>query len=210
MFNFKDVSALRSLLTDIHQAKQGRAGSELLSEVLQRDLQFTAEQARRYSSWLLTRDADDSADCVYRNARKLIGTWSRGNSDGTAGNLVVSRTESWIFAEDLTYENKNESYEGLCFAVWGRLFAAENLLARRPVGPQRPPDLTLLDHHHRREWILRQPGCCLAGSHANQARSPGFGGRSLREDVSRIRQPSTARPLLRHPDRSRAPRKPSG
>ena len=112
MFNFKDVSALRSLLTDIHQAKQGRAGSELLSEVLQRDLQFTAEQARRYSSWLLTRDADDSADCVYRNARKLIGTWSRGNSDGTAGNLVVSRTESWIFAEDLTYENKNESYEG--------------------------------------------------------------------------------------------------
>jgi hypothetical protein len=24
----------------------------------------------------------------------------------------VSRTESWIFAEDLTYENRNESYEG--------------------------------------------------------------------------------------------------
>jgi hypothetical protein len=47
MFNFKDVSALRSLLTDIHQAKQGRAGRDLLSEVLQRDLQFTAEQARR-------------------------------------------------------------------------------------------------------------------------------------------------------------------
>lgn len=112
MFNFKDASALRALLVDIHGAKQARRGNELLSTILQRDLQFTAEQANRYSTWLLSRDADDSADCVYRNACKLIGKWSRGNSDGTAGNLVVSRTESWIFADDLTYENRNESYEG--------------------------------------------------------------------------------------------------
>jgi hypothetical protein len=45
MFNFKDVSALRSLLSDIHQARQGQGGRELLSEILQRDLQFSAEQA---------------------------------------------------------------------------------------------------------------------------------------------------------------------
>ena len=112
MLNFKDVSTLHSLLTDIYRETQGQAGRELLSTVLQRDLKFTAEQARKYSAWLLTRDAQDSADCVSRNAYKLIGKWSRGSSDGSAGNLVVSRTESWIFAEDLTYENRNESYEG--------------------------------------------------------------------------------------------------
>jgi hypothetical protein len=112
MLNFTDVSALHSLLKKIYEVNQGKGGSQLLSTILQRDLQFTAEQSDRYSSSLLTRDADDSADCIYRNAYMLIGTWARGNSGGTAGNLVVSRTETWTFSEDLTYENKNESYEG--------------------------------------------------------------------------------------------------
>jgi hypothetical protein len=112
MLNFKDISALQSLLTEIYRARKGQAGQDLLSMILQRDLHFTSEQAHKYSTWVLTRDAEDSAECIARNACKLIGRWSRGSSDGSAGNLVVSRTESWIFGEDLTYENRNESYEG--------------------------------------------------------------------------------------------------
>jgi hypothetical protein len=49
---------------------------------------------------------------THRNALRLAGQWSRGSSAGSAGNLVVSRTETWIFSDDLTYESKYESYEG--------------------------------------------------------------------------------------------------
>jgi hypothetical protein len=69
MFNFKDVSALHSLLTDIHQARRGQAGNELLSAILQRDLQFIAEQARRYSTWL--REASRGA-CHATDAKRSV------------------------------------------------------------------------------------------------------------------------------------------
>lgn len=112
MLNFRDISALHSVLTAIYQTQQGQGGKELLSAFLQENLQFTPEQARRYSAWVLTRNSDGSADFVNRNAYQLIGKWSRGNSGGSAGNLLVTRTESWIFSENLTYEFRNERYEG--------------------------------------------------------------------------------------------------
>jgi hypothetical protein len=112
MLNFKNISALHAFLTNIHQKAQGQAARELLSTVLQRDLHFNAEQAQKYAFWVLARNSEHSAEVVSRNAEKLIGKWSVGSSNGSAGNLLVTRTESWIFARDLTYEYRRESYEG--------------------------------------------------------------------------------------------------
>jgi hypothetical protein len=47
-----------------------------------------------------------------RETKALVGRVAGGNSKGSAGNLLVTKTESWIFSEDLTYQHKNESYEG--------------------------------------------------------------------------------------------------
>jgi hypothetical protein len=110
--HFTDISGLQRTLAKIYEWKQGPEGIEGFAALLKRDLGFSDEEARKYSTWILTRNAETSADCVSRNARKLIGKWSQGSSAGSAGNLVVSRTESWIFNETLAYENKNESYEG--------------------------------------------------------------------------------------------------
>jgi hypothetical protein len=110
--HFTNISSLHRILTEIYQWRQGAAGIEGFSMLLQRDLGFSAEQARKYSACVLSQNSEGSADCVSRNARKLIGKWSNGNSAGSAGNLLVTRTESWKFDEGLQYENKNESYEG--------------------------------------------------------------------------------------------------
>jgi len=112
MFNFKGIDALHSVLTAIYEAQPGPGGAELLAGFLQENLKFTPEQASRYSKLVLTRNSGGSADFVHRNAWKLVGKWSKGSSAGSAGNLLVTRTESWIFSEDLSYESKYESYEG--------------------------------------------------------------------------------------------------
>ena len=112
MFKFKGIDALHSVLKSIYEAQPGPGGAELLAGVLQEKLKFTREQARRYSTSVLTRNSDGSADFVHRNAWRLVGKWSKGSSAGSAGNLLVTRTESWIFSEDLSYESKHESYEG--------------------------------------------------------------------------------------------------
>ena len=112
VLNFVDISRLHSLLTAIHKAQEGPVGIPVFEALLQEKLEFTLQQAREYSATVLTRNSNGSADFVNMNAYKLVGKWSKGNSSGSAGNLVVTRTESWIFKEDLTYENKYESYEG--------------------------------------------------------------------------------------------------
>jgi len=112
MFNFKDIDALHSLLKAIYEREPGPAGVALFSSFLQEEMKFTSEQADCYSRSVLTTNSERSADFVHQNAWKLIGKWSKGSSAGSAGNLVVSRTQSWIFSENLTYESKDESYEG--------------------------------------------------------------------------------------------------
>ena len=119
MFNFKGIDALHSVLKAIYQAQPGPGGVELLSDFLQEKLQFTREQAACYSTSVLTCNSDGSADFVHQNAWRLVGKWSKGSSAGSAGNLVVTRTDSWIFSEDLTYESKHESYEGYVSSFGG-------------------------------------------------------------------------------------------
>lgn len=96
MFNFKDIDALHSVLKAIYQAQPGPGGVELLSNFLQEKLQFTREQATDYSTSVLTRNSDGSADFVHQNAWRLVGKWSKGSSPGSAGNLVVTRTDSTL------------------------------------------------------------------------------------------------------------------
>ncbi len=119
MFNFKGIDALHSVLKAIYQAQPGPGGVELLSDFLQEKLQFTREQATCYSTSILTCNSDGSADFVHQNAWRLVGKWSKGSSAGSAGNLVVTQTDSWIFSEDLTYESKHESYEGYVSSFGG-------------------------------------------------------------------------------------------
>jgi hypothetical protein len=119
MLNFANIEALHSVLSAIYKAQEGLAGVALFQEMLQRELHFSLQQAEKYARTVLTRNSNGSADFVNMNAYKLAGTWSSGNSKGSAGNLLVTKTESWIFREDLTYEHKNESYEGYVSPLGG-------------------------------------------------------------------------------------------
>jgi hypothetical protein len=119
MLNFANIEALHSVLSAIYKAQEGVAGVAIFQEVLQRQLHFSPQQAEKYSTAVLTRNSNGSADFVNMNAYKLVGTWSKGNSQGSAGNLVVTKTESWIFREELTYEHRYESYEGYVSPLGG-------------------------------------------------------------------------------------------
>ena len=119
MLNFANIEALHSVLSAVYKAQEGPAGVALFQEMLQSELHFSPQQAEKYSRTVLTRNSNGSADFVNMNAYKLVGTWSAGNSKGSAGNLLVTKTESWIFNEDLTYEHKNESYEGYVSPLGG-------------------------------------------------------------------------------------------
>jgi hypothetical protein len=92
MFNFKDASALRALLVDIHGAKQAR-----------RETNFCQRSYKETYSSLLNRPTGILPG-YYPRCRRLCGLCLQeclqadrkmvaGNSDGTAGNLVVGRTE---------------------------------------------------------------------------------------------------------------------
>lgn len=112
MKNFKDISALHSVLSAAYSLGEGEVGRNAFAQLLQESFEFDAPQAELYSSTVLTTNSNGSADWVSMNAYKVVGKWARGNSDGSAGNLVVSKTETWQFNEDLTYQHKHESYEG--------------------------------------------------------------------------------------------------
>lgn len=112
MFTFKSIEALQSVLNTVFREQPGPEGVALFAAVLQEHFNFIPEQARRYSETVLTNNSEGSADAVHHNAVRLLGQWSKGTSAGSAGNLVVSRTETWTFFDDLTYQHKYESYEG--------------------------------------------------------------------------------------------------
>ena len=112
MKNFKDISALHSVLSVVYSLGEGEVGRTAFAQWLQESLEFDARQAELYSSTVLTKNSNGSADWVSMNAYKVAGEWVRGNMGGSAGNLLVSKTETWQFNEDLTYQHKHESYEG--------------------------------------------------------------------------------------------------
>lgn len=112
MKNFKDISALHGILLAAYKDGEGMPGRNTLIKALQEYLEFDENQARLYAWTVLSKNSNDSADWVSSNAYKIAGTWVNGNMSGSAGNLLVTKTETWQFNEDLTYQHKYESYEG--------------------------------------------------------------------------------------------------
>jgi len=112
MYNFKDLSGLNDALDIIHKHAPGVEGKKLLEDELIHSLRFSPQQARVYAGVVLSENLENSSAWMRLNAGYLFGSWRRGNSDGSAGNLVVSRTVTWTFNSDLTFEYKQESYEG--------------------------------------------------------------------------------------------------
>lgn len=112
MKNFKDISALHTVLSAVYAAGEGDVGRKFFTQALQEKFEFNLRQAELYASKVLSRNSNGSADWVSMNAYKVAGTWVKGDVKGSAGNLVVTKKETWQFSEDLTYEHKHESYEG--------------------------------------------------------------------------------------------------
>jgi len=112
MMNFKDISALCGVLSAAYNLGEGAVGRDAFSQLLCEQFEFNADQAKFYASTVLSLNSNGSADWVSMNAHKLAGKWVRGDSSGSAGNLVVTKTWIWQFNEDLTYENRYETYEG--------------------------------------------------------------------------------------------------
>ena len=135
MLNFANIEALHSVLSAIYKAqKRAWQVSHYFEKYCKEICTSVCRSAEKYSETVLTRNSNGSADFVNMNAYKLVGTWSRGNSKGSAGNLLVTKTESWIFQEDLTYEHKNESYEGYVSYIRRRLLKAEIIFDVRNLG----------------------------------------------------------------------------
>jgi len=112
MMNFKDISALCGVLSAAYNLGEGAVGRDAFSHLLREQFEFDADQAKLYASTVLSVNSNGSSDWVSMNAHKLAGKWVRGDSSGSAGNLVVTKTWIWQFNEDLTYENRYETYEG--------------------------------------------------------------------------------------------------
>jgi hypothetical protein len=87
-------------------------GRDVFRAVLQSVLELTPNQANRYAWTVLYENSEESADRVRKNGHKVVGEWRCGDMTGSAGNLLVTKTESLRFADDLTYQYKVSRYEG--------------------------------------------------------------------------------------------------
>lgn len=112
MKNFKDISSLHAVLSAVYTVGEGAVGRSAFTEFLREQFQFDVHQAELYSSTVLSRNSNGSADWVSMNGYKVAGEWARGDMSGSAGNLLVTKTETWQFNEDLTYQHTHERYEG--------------------------------------------------------------------------------------------------
>ncbi|MBL0153391.1 MAG: hypothetical protein IPP93_07870 [Chitinophagaceae bacterium] len=110
MQHFVNISAIQNYLERIYKSQKGKNGQTLLKKELIRQLQFTEEQAQLYSSTVLTKNSNDSADWVYRNATKMLGRWVHIDQYSSAG-YMNNKTDTWHFKDDLTYQHKIEKYE---------------------------------------------------------------------------------------------------
>ena len=73
---------------------------------------FTPDQASLYASTVLCRNEEGSADWMAKNAGHIVGSWIRGEQEGTVGSWLSTMKETWKFNVDLTYEHTTERYEG--------------------------------------------------------------------------------------------------
>jgi len=112
MKNFANVLALRDFLKFIYKTKPGEAGRIIFATELEKQLQFSKEQAALYSCTVLTKNSEESAEWVKENAWKMEGGWKHLKQQGMPSAYLSTSTESWRFRDDLTYEHKYESNKG--------------------------------------------------------------------------------------------------
>ena len=110
MKHFVDISALHDFLESIYENAEGEPGKILFREELQRQLEFSPEQAKIYSSTVLTKNSNGSGDWVNMNAAKLSGRWVHIDQYSSGG-YINNKTTTWEFNDDLTYQYKIEKYE---------------------------------------------------------------------------------------------------
>ena len=110
MKNFTDFYALHNFLEKISESVEGEPVRNLFSQILQEQLEFTPEQARIYSSVVLTQDSNGSGDWVSMNAAKLSDTWVHMDQFSSGG-FISNKTTTWEFNDNLTYLHKIEKYD---------------------------------------------------------------------------------------------------
>jgi hypothetical protein len=109
---FVDLDALHRTLTKAYEIGEGEPGRKSFAEGCERVLELTQEQALLFSNTVLSKNSSRSADFVSINASKIIGTWIRMEQQGMVSALLITKTETWNFRDDLVYEHKFEKYEG--------------------------------------------------------------------------------------------------
>jgi len=72
---------------------------------------FTEQQSRSFLQTVLYHDIKESHENIARNIFSISDRWKNVDTNGSVGNLSVSRSTTWIFHNDLTYEYKYESLE---------------------------------------------------------------------------------------------------
>jgi hypothetical protein len=110
MIFFMDVSGLeRALQRACAVPREARRA--FIVTVLER-WEFAREPASLCADAVLGQNDDGSAGRAAANARRVSGSWVRGEQQGMAAAALRTMKETWKFKDDLTYAHKVESYEG--------------------------------------------------------------------------------------------------
>ena len=112
MKEFRDLDALLRQLTKVIEACPEDSRRAYLATLLVEHMEFRQSDADLYASVVLARNSDGSAARAHMYGMQITGQWARGNDAGSAGSLLVQKSWSWTFGEDLVYEYKYETYEG--------------------------------------------------------------------------------------------------
>jgi hypothetical protein len=111
MFNFDNVSGLSSVLRAWSACKDGELARAELARFLETDLKWTQESAKLYTSTILSRNVERSADSMIANADKVIGTWITSTQSGGLGGYLKTMLETWEFRWNLEFEHKRQTDE---------------------------------------------------------------------------------------------------
>jgi len=110
-YYFKDYHMLWEIMKISYELGEGAYGRECFKQFLIDSLKFEPHFAAYYASFVMSVNDENSRDWMSMHARRIVNTWKRGNTDGSAGNLFRSHLETRIFKSNLTYEFKTEQYE---------------------------------------------------------------------------------------------------
>jgi hypothetical protein len=113
MLKMANVEALCRVMEKAYEAGEGARGRDLFAQALMSELKFSRAQADLYTSVVLSRNTNGSADRARTAAGMVMGRWSRASSEGANPSVYLrSSQDTWEFKDDLTYEHRRSSYEG--------------------------------------------------------------------------------------------------